>query len=186
MSSYSCDRLVLHIHWIISKPPEPGWSDIRQNTFGHTLYWIHEGKGVFSSGGIDYAIESGTLVYLHPELPLFMRADERIPLRMTMVLFECAAYRHEGPGSGWALEPVGRLGLPFIRRFAPVRAKELGKRFLEAESLWVPGNAVKEALAKSLLLRLLADMHQTTETEGRLERNERSMAESLLQAKDYI
>ncbi|UJF34414.1 AraC family transcriptional regulator [Paenibacillus hexagrammi] len=183
--SYTCDQLIPHIHWALSKPPIPGWKDIRQNTFGHTLYWIHDGVGIFSTDSSDFRVESGTLLYLHPGMELFMESDEHVPLRMTMLLFECAQYQISADGN-WEVLQVDQLELPFVQRFSSHKTKELGKIFLEAEMCWVPGNAAKETKAKALLLELLADFHGDALKESRVSGEEGNVREALIKVKDYI
>lgn len=156
--AYKVDRLLTHIHWVLDKPTGPDWSDIRRNAIAHTLYWIHEGKGRFAADR-DYAVEGGMLAYLKPGMPLSMRSDPDYPLHMTMVLFDCAAYVHDG--NSWVgIKPVPLLDLPFLRRYGQKRANEFNTWFRQAAIEWIPGNTEGEAMAKTILQRILIEAHR--------------------------
>lgn len=155
---YAVDRLVTHIYWVLDKPTGPGWKDIRRNVNVHSFYWIHEGKGWFAADR-EYAVEGGTLAYLKPGMALSMRSDPDYPLHMTMLLFDCAAYVHDG--NGWVgVKPLPRLSLPFLRRFGTDGAKAFGMWFRQAALYWVPGHAEGEAMAKTILMRVLLEAHR--------------------------
>ncbi|GIO92292.1 MULTISPECIES: AraC family transcriptional regulator [Paenibacillus] len=163
---YALGNMVVHIHWVLAKPALPGWEDIRQTVSGHTFYYIYSGKGIFRSEEGDVEVEGGTLVYLWPRLPLHMKSSETHPLRMTMLLFDCASLRKNE--NGWdAPEPIERLRLPFLLPLQSERMGKIGELFREAEREWVPGDLVREARVKSVWYRLLQEVHEAAEAGGR-------------------
>lgn len=161
---YSQGDLVSHIHWVLAKPAVPGWEDIRRTVSGHTFYFIYSGKGVFIREEGEQIVEGGTLAYLWPGMPLFMKSSDTHPLRMTMLLFDCASLRKSG--NGWdPLEPVERLQLPFLMPLQKDRIGRIGSLFQEAESEWVPGDPGREARLKSVWYRLIQELHEAAESE---------------------
>ncbi|MBB3113325.1 AraC-like DNA-binding protein [Paenibacillus phyllosphaerae] len=163
---YAVGNMAVHIHWVLAKPALPGWEDIRQTVSGHTFYYIYSGKGIFRSEEGDQEVEGGTLVYLWPGLPLYMKSSEAHPLRMTMVLFECASLTKNE--QGWeGPEPMERLRLPFLLPLPSDRVGKIGGLFREAEREWVPGDSVREARVKSIWYRLVQEAHEAAEAGGR-------------------
>ncbi|WP_150275583.1 AraC family transcriptional regulator [Paenibacillus tepidiphilus] len=181
---YELGNLAAHIHWVLAKPAVPGWEDIRQNVSGHTFYYIYSGKGVFRCEEGDREVEAGTVVYLWPGLPLYMKSSEAYPLRMTMLLFDCASLRRSV--EGWEVpEPISRLRLPFLMTLQSERIRRIGALFREAERGWVPGDPVREARVKSLWYRLLPELHEAAE-EGDIKRSEQDMAATLRRFKEQL
>jgi len=163
---YALGNMVVHIHWVIAKPPLPGWEDIRQTVTGHTFYYIYSGKGVFRCEGEEVEVEANTLVYLWPGLPLYMKSSEAHPVRMTMVLFDCALL--EKTEEGWGVpQPIDRLNLPFLLPLPSDRIVRIGEQFREAEQEWVPGDTVRETRVKAVWYRLLQEAHEAAEAGGR-------------------
>lgn len=163
--AYALSQLVAHIHWVLAKPAVPGWADIRQNIGGHTFYYIHSGRGVFRRGEEEISVEAGTFAYLWPGMPLFMKAADTQPLRMTMLLFDCAWLRKSG--SEWEqAKPIERLRLPFLMDLKKDRKAKVGMLFREAESEWVPGDQGREARVQSVWYRLIQELHEAAETDG--------------------
>lgn len=163
---YALGNLVAHIHWVIAKPPLPGWEDIRQTVSGHTLYYIYSGKGTFYCEDEVIEVEGNTLVYLWPGLPLYMKSSEAHPLRMRMLFFDCALL--EKNETGWSTpEPIERLDLPFLLPLQSEQIGRIGEYFREAEKKWVPGDPVREARVKSVWYRLLQEVHEAAEAGGR-------------------
>lgn len=160
--AYSRGNLSAHIHWVLSKPGLPGWTDIRRTLSGHTFYYIHSGKGFFGQDGSEVQVEGGTLAYMWPGLALAMRSSELQPLRMTMMLFDCAELSMED-GLWKGPVPVDRLELPFLMPLSAKRAEEISRLFLEGEVLWVPGDPRKEGLVQSLWHRLIQELHDAAE-----------------------
>jgi AraC family transcriptional regulator len=161
---YSQGELVSHIHWVLAKPAVPGWEDIRQTISGHTFYYIYSGKGIFRRGEEDYIVEEGTLAYLRPGMPLYMKSSDTHPIRMTMMLFDCAMLRKVG--NGWdPLKPVEQLQLPFLMHFHKDGMRIIGSLFHEAESEWVPGDPGSGARVKSVWYRLIQELHESAEAE---------------------
>lgn len=156
---YALGSLVAHIHWVLAKDAVPGWEDIRRTVSGHTFYYIYSGKGVFRTEEGDQAVEGGTLVYLWPGLPLYMKSSESYPLRMTMLLFDCAVLgRNEDKWDN--LEPIDRLQLPFLMPLQIERQGKIGALFREAEGEWVPGDQARDARVKSVWYRLIQELHE--------------------------
>ncbi len=162
---YALGNMVVHIHWVIAKPL-PGWEDIRQTVSGHTFYYIYSGKGTFRCEESDLEVSGGTLVYLWPGLPLYMKSSDAHPLRMTMILFDCASLiKNENE---WDTpKSIERLRLPFIMPLQSERAGRIGEQFREAEREWVPGDLVRETRVKSVWYRLVQEVHEAAEAGGR-------------------
>ncbi|MDQ1909821.1 AraC family transcriptional regulator [Paenibacillus sp. GD4] len=154
--AYDLNRLTLHIQWVLDKPTLPGWMDTRNNIGAHTFYWIHEGKGTFTTDR-DYEVEGGYLAYMKPGLRMSMRSDEAFPLQMTMVLFDCASVGYDVTWTGVA--PLKALELPFLRKFGTEQAKRIGGQFRHIDKCWVPGGAGGAMRSKAALLELLHDLH---------------------------
>ncbi|MGD0031199.1 AraC family transcriptional regulator [Paenibacillus illinoisensis] len=163
---YALGNMVVHIHWVLAKPALPGWEDIRQTVSGHTFYYIYSGKGIFRCEDRDVEVSGGTLVYLWPGLPLYMKSSEAHPLRMTMLLFDCASLRKNE--YAWDLpEPIERLRIPFLLPLQSDRMGRIGEQFREAEREWVPGDLVREARIKSIWYRLIQEVHEAAEAGAR-------------------
>lgn len=163
--SYSLSRLTVHIHWMLAKDTYPGWKDIRQTTDMHTLYWIREGRGRFRSGDREFPAGEGMLLYLHPGMELHMETEPEAPLRMLMLLFDCAEASY-GDRVWKELLPVSRLELPSLSRFSPEQASGMTNRFTELLRSWVPGVAGSELHVGAGLLKLLADLHGSARDSG--------------------
>ena len=138
----------------------------RQTVSGHTFYYIYNGKGIFRCEGRDVEVGGGTFVYLWPGLPLYMKSSEAHPLRMTMLLFDCASLR-KGEHGWEAPEPIERLRLPFLLPLQSEYMGKIGGLFREAEREWVPGDLVREARVKSVWYRLVQEVHEAAESGGR-------------------
>lgn len=164
---YALGNLVVHIHWVIAKPALPGWEDIRQTVSGHTFYYIYSGKGVFRCENKDVEVERGTLVYLWPGLSLYMKSSEAYPLRMTMLLFDCASLRRIEENEWSIPEPIERMRMPFLLQLKSEHMGKIGELFREAEREWVPGDFVREARVKSVWYRLVQELHEAAEAGGR-------------------
>ncbi|KAF6655203.1 AraC family transcriptional regulator [Paenibacillus polymyxa] len=163
---YALGNMVVHIHWVLAKPPLPGWEDIRQTVSGHTFYYIYSGKGTFRCEEKDIEVGGGTLVYLWPGLPLYMKSSDAHPLRMTMLLFDCASLMKNENKWGTP-KPIEQLRLPFLMPLQSERAGRIGGQFREAEREWVPGDLVQEARVKSVWYRLVQEVHEAAEAGGR-------------------
>ncbi|MCA0756897.1 AraC family transcriptional regulator [Paenibacillus sp. N4] len=181
---YALGNMVVHIHWVLDKPAQPGWEDIRQTVSGHTFYYIYSGKGIFRCEEGDQEVEAGTLVYLWPGLPLYMKSSEAHPLRMTMLLFDCASLRKSE--DGWdAPEPIERLRLPFLLPLQSEYMGKIGGLLREAEREWVPGDLVREARVKSVWYRLVQEVHEAAEAGGR-HSDEEGIAAALRRFKEKL
>jgi len=156
---YALGGLVAHIHWVLVKPAIAGWEDIRQTTTGHTFYYIYSGKGTFYCEGEEYQVEGNTFVYLWPGLELYMRSSQTQPLRMTMMLFDCATVQI-GEG-GWQ-QPIAveRLQLPFLTQLQHNQAATISHLFQQLEREWVPSDAAQDVKIKSGWYRLIHEIHE--------------------------
>lgn len=162
---YILSDLAVYIHWVLAKPAVPGWKDIRRTVTGHTFYYIHSGKGIIRREEGDEVVEGGTLVYLRPGLRLAMKSSEAHPLRMTMLLFECASLQIGE--NGWELpKPVERLRLPFRIPLGIDQKRVVGLLFEEVEREWVPGDSGRETKVKSVWYRLVQELHEVAEAAG--------------------
>jgi AraC-like DNA-binding protein len=160
--SYPIHRLVQHIHFVLDKSTYPGWEDIRNLVNVHSLYWIHEGEGTFLTN-VEHKVQAGMMVYLKPGLEMSMRSKPESPLRMTMILFDCAEYGYEA--ALWqGITPVRKLRLPFLSQFRSSQAEEIGALFLEIQQGWHTG-AGGETLAHPKMQVLLHKLHQNERTD---------------------
>lgn len=181
---YALGNLVVHIHWVIAKPALPGWEDIRQTVSGHTFYYIHSGKGVFRCEDMDVEVSGGTLVYLWPGLSLQMKSSEAFPLRMTMLLFDCASLRRIE--NEWSIpEPIKQMRIPFLLQLQGERMVKVGELFQETERDWVPGDFVREARVKSVWYRLVQELHEVAEA-GERHSGEEGITAALRRFKDKL
>ncbi|MDR6880939.1 AraC family transcriptional regulator [Bacillus sp. 3255] len=155
--TYNLNRLALHIHVVLDKVTYPGWEDMRNLVNVHSLYWIHEGEGTFLTN-TEHSVQAGMLAYLKPGLEMSMRSEPHAPLRMTMVLFDCAEIGYDAVWKN--VTPVERLGLPFLSQFSPSQSEELGPLFREIHQEWSPGVAAGALVSQAKLQILLHKLHQ--------------------------
>ncbi|UQZ35795.1 AraC family transcriptional regulator [Paenibacillus sp. PK3_47] len=181
---YAAGNLTAHLHWVVAKPAVPGWEDIRQTVSGHTLYYIYSGEGVFRCEEEELEVEAGTVVYLWPGLPLYMKSSGSHPLRMTMLLFDCASLQKTG--EEWGIpEPVERLRLPLLMPLTGERMRRIAGLFQEAERQWIPGDPVRDARVKSVWHCLVQELHEAAEEEESGSR-EKGITAALNLLKDYL
>ncbi|WP_052380440.1 AraC family transcriptional regulator [Paenibacillus camerounensis] len=162
---YSLNNLTVHIHFVLNKVTYPGWEDIRNLVNVHSLYWIHEGEGVFITN-IEHEVKAGMLVYLKPGLHLSMRAKANAPLRMTMLLFDCAELSYEAVWKGFV--QIEDLKLPFLSYFSERKAETLGDSFYDIYKNWMPGMNDGAVVSQAKLLILLFNLHQTIQADWNL------------------
>lgn len=165
---YNLNRLVLHIHFVLDKVTYPGWEGIRNLVNVHSLYWIHEGEGTFLTN-TEHKVQAGMLAYLRPGLELSMRSEPHAPLRMTMVLFDCAELEYDAVWKD--VTPIEKLNLPFLSRYGLPQVEELSLLFREIRKDWFPGVAAGAAVSQAKLQILLHKLHQ-------IEQPDWSLAES--------
>ncbi|MCG7381216.1 AraC family transcriptional regulator [Paenibacillus sp. ACRRY] len=158
---YRINNLALHIRFILDKETYPGWEDIRNLVNVHSLYWIHEGEGTFLTN-TEHEVRAGMLTYLKPGLKLSMRSKPHSPLRMTMVLFDCAEFVYEA-GVWQQISPIEKLRLPFLSQYRRAQAEEIGSMFHDIHNEWVAGIAVGETVAHPKMQMLLHKLHQNEE-----------------------
>jgi len=163
---YRMNNLVLHIHFVLDKTTYPGWEDIRNLVNVHSLYWIHEGEGTFLTN-TEHKVQAGMLVYLRPGLEMSMRSEAQAPLRMTMILFDCAAFIYEA--AVWkGITPVEKLRLPFLSQYRKSQSEEIGSLFLEIHKEWFVGTAAGETAAHPKMQMLLYKLHQNVQPDWNL------------------
>lgn len=107
---YNLNNLTVHIHFVLNKNTYPGWEDIRNLVNVHSLYWVHEGEGIFKTN-IEHKVEAGMLIYLKPGLQMSMRSKSDDPLRMTMLLFDCAELPYDAVWKD--IVQIEALNIPF-------------------------------------------------------------------------
>lgn len=181
---YSLGHLAVHIRWVVAKTAVPGWEDFRRTLSVQALYYIHSGQGIFTCEGRDNAVEGGMLFYLWPGLPLVMKSSDSNPLRMTMLLFDCASVQMEE--DRWLpLVPVDRLRLHFQVPLQPDRSGKISTLFKEAERKWVPGDPGHEAQVKSIWYRLVQEIHEAAEV-GVLVEGIPQLSETLRRMKECL
>lgn len=130
------------------------------------------------------AVEGGDLFYLWPGLPLSMKSSDSNPLRMTMLLFDCASLQIGE--NGWQQPvPVERLRLPFLIQLQPDRSGKISTLFKEAERKWVPGDPGHEAQVKSIWYRLVQEIHEAVEAGAGVE-GAKKLSDTLRQIKESL
>ncbi|WP_151736968.1 helix-turn-helix transcriptional regulator [Paenibacillus tengchongensis] len=162
---YNLNDLIVHIHFVLDKVTYPGWEDIRNLVNVHSLYWIHEGEGTFLTN-LEHQVQAGMLVYLKPGLHMSMRSESSAPLRITMLLFDCAELVYDAVWQN--VLPVGKLALPFISQFHGSEAEELSERFREFHQEWSPGLPAGTAVSKAKLQLLLHKLHRSAQADWSL------------------
>lgn len=106
-------NLVMDIHWIHDKTTFPHWTDIRQNTSVHSLYWIQEGEGAFRTEKAEHLVSPDMLFYLRPGLSMEMSSGGLEPLRITMILLSLYTLSPSAHNQG-RVQPLHTLPLPFL------------------------------------------------------------------------
>jgi AraC-like DNA-binding protein len=155
--NYNLNNLVPHIHFVLDKVTYPGWEDIRNLVNVHSFYYIHEGEGTFLTN-TEHKVQAGMLTYLRPGLEMSMRSEPHAPLRMTMVLFDCAELDYDAVWKD--VTPIGKLRLPFLSRYRVPQAEELGRLFREINQDWFPGIVGGAVVSQAKLQILLHKLHQ--------------------------
>lgn len=162
---YNLNDLSVHIHFVLDKVTYPGWEDIRNMVNVHSLYWIHEGEGVFRTN-TQHKVQAGMLIYLKPGLQMSMRSEMDAPLRMTMLLFDCAELGYDAVWKD--VQPIGTLRLPFLSQYCDQQAEELGRMFREIHQDWLPGLTAGTAVSRAKSQILLHKLHQTVQADWNL------------------
>ena len=156
-TNYPLNHLVVNIHVVLNKITYPGWEDVRNLVNVHSLYWIYEGKGSFLTNS-ELQVEKGMLAYLKPGLKMSMRSEADAPLRIIMILFDCALFQYETVWKG--LTPLEKLNLPFLSRYHASQALELHPLFEEIFQVWNAGASEDHGLVHPKLQLLLHKLHQ--------------------------
>lgn len=157
-TQYRMNQVVLHMHFVIDKITHPGWEDIRNVVNVHSLYWIHEGEGTFLTN-IEHKVQAGMLVYLRPGLEMSMRSEPHAPLRMTMVLFDCAQFVYEA--AMWReVTPIEKLAIPFLSQYPKAQAEDIGAMFHDIQKEWSADIISEESAAYPKMQLLLHKLHQ--------------------------
>jgi AraC family transcriptional regulator len=113
--TYKLSELMLKIELVYDKPPLPGWQDVRRSIHVHSLYWVHQGTGVFTLDGRELEVGAGTLLYLKPGIELMMKSATDHPLHMTMILFQTAVVIHrDAKWQAEALEAIDIKDVHFL------------------------------------------------------------------------
>jgi AraC family transcriptional regulator len=164
-NDYKLNDLTVHIHFVLDKATYPGWEDIRNMVNVHSLYWIHEGKGVFLTN-VEHNVEAGMLIYLKPGLKLSMRSQMDAPLRITMLLFDCAELGYDAV---WKeVKPIVKLRLPFLSQYNQQQAEEISQLVWEIHQDWLPGLTDGIAVSRAKMQILLHMLHQTVKPDWNL------------------
>jgi len=124
----------------------------------HSLYWIHEGEGTFLTN-TEHKVQAGMLVYLRPGLEMSMRSEPQSPLRMTMVLFDCAEFSYDA--AVWkGITSIQKLRIPFLSQYRKSLSEEISSLFLDVHDEWFSGIAAGETAAHPKMQMLLHKLHQ--------------------------
>ncbi|MDF2936880.1 MAG: transcriptional regulator, AraC family [Paenibacillaceae bacterium] len=162
-------ELMLKIELIYDKPPLPGWQDQRRSIHLHSLYWVHEGRGVFTLDGCQFPVGPGTLLYLCPGRELWMLSDTDNPLHMTMILFQAAAVTHTG--GIWEVKQLTSLETAEVQTLRGTDQEDCESRIKALRKAWAPGDDGREAAACNLLLRLIRAVSGRRAARGGQERS---------------
>ncbi|ASA21607.1 helix-turn-helix transcriptional regulator [Paenibacillus donghaensis] len=164
-TGYNLNDLIVHIHFVLDKVTYPGWEDIRNMVNVHSLYWIHEGEGIFLTN-VEHKVQAGMLIYLKPGLKMSMRSQMDAPLRMTMLLFDCTELGYD---AGWQdVKPIGTLRLPFLSQYCNQQAEEIGRLFWGIHQEWLPGLNAGTAVSQAKSQILLHRLHLTVQSDWNL------------------
>lgn len=162
---YNLNDLSVHIHFVLDKVTFPGWEDIRNMVNVHSLYWIHEGEGFFRTN-VEHKVQAGMLAYLKPGLKMSMRSEMEAPLRITMLLFDCAELGYDAVWRN--VRPIETLRLPFLGQYGPGQAEEIGAMFREINQEWLPGQTAGTAVSRAKTQILLHKLHQSARADWNL------------------
>ncbi|MFC4322275.1 AraC family transcriptional regulator [Litchfieldia salsa] len=154
---YNLSHLGVHIHFVLDKVTYPGWEDIRNLVNVHSLYWIHEGEGTFLTN-TEHKVQAGMMTYLRPGLEMSMRSEPHAPLRITMILFDCAELVYDALWKD--IIPIDKLRLPFLSQYTLKQSEELGILCREIHHEWEPGIADGASVSQAKLQILLHKLHQ--------------------------
>ncbi|MEK5448223.1 helix-turn-helix transcriptional regulator [Paenibacillus sp. FSL R7-0331] len=164
-NAYNLNDLSVHIHFVLDKVTFPGWEDIRNMVNVHSLYWIHEGEGIFRTN-VEHKVQAGMLAYLKPGLKMSMRSEMEAPLRITMLLFDCAELGYDAVWRN--VRPIETLRLPFLSQYGPRQAEEIGVMFREINQEWLPGQTAGTAVSRAKTQILLHKLHQSVQADWNL------------------
>lgn len=164
-NAYNLNDLSVHIHFVLDKVTFPGWEDIRNMVNVHSLYWIHEGEGIFRTN-VEHKVQAGMLAYLKPGLKMSMRSEMEAPLRITMLLFDCAELGYDAVWRN--VRPIETLRLPFLSQYGPGQAEEIGAMFREINQEWLPGQTAGTAVSRAKTQILLHKLHQSVRADWNL------------------
>lgn len=156
-------NLVMDIHWIHDKMTFPHWTDIRQNTSVHSLYWIQEGEGIFCTETEEHPVSPGMLFYLRPGLSMEMSSRDRNPLRITMILLSLYILSPSADNQG-RVQPLHALPLPFLMQPGRESGRALGQLFRRIAGGWVPGSPGSGMKTQALLYQLLYEIFQAKDS----------------------
>lgn len=165
VNAYNLNDLSVHIHFVLDKVTFPGWEDIRNMVNVHSLYWIHEGEGIFRTN-VEHKVQAGMLAYLKPGLKMSMRSEMEAPLRITMLLFDCAELGYDAVWRN--VRPIETLRLPFLGQYGPGQAEEIGAMFREINQEWLPGQTAGTAVSRAKTQILLHKLHQIVRADWNL------------------
>jgi AraC-like DNA-binding protein len=138
---------------VYDKKPLPAWQDTRRTLNVHSLYWVHEGRGIFTLEENDLSVHAGSFFYLKPGRELLMKSSFDHPLHMSMILFETAAVTLEH--GVWSAQPLTLLDIPETLVFEGTDKEEMESRVKAVRVAWAPGDDWREAAANHQLLKLL-------------------------------
>jgi AraC family transcriptional regulator len=120
---------------------------------GHTLYWIHEGEGKFTSKEQTILVTSGTLLYASPGLQVQYTSDEKYPMEFTIIRFDCMTL--DNHKDSWVAAPVEHLGLPFCMPTSNIDRLEMDGLIQSLIKRWNPTSIGGEVGTKAALSELI-------------------------------
>lgn len=147
--------IALKILWVYDKPTHQGWNEPRINTSIHSFYWIHKGKGSFSTEAGSFGVEAGMLAYIPPGQKLRMIANNECPFHIIMVLFDCIALPYQDKQWG-AQAKLPTLGLPFLERLEKPAASQIDNLFIQLNKRFIPDVPSLEIECKCYLFSIFS------------------------------
>lgn len=154
----SMSYTIYPIHLVYDKPPIPGWEDIRHKLSVHSLYWICDGKGLFTSEEGSFDVHKGMMVYLKPGFKLSMKSDFRQPLHVMMLLFDVVSITPDDNGKNYKSEMAETLDLPVVRLFSPEQEKQINERIRYIARNWTSGQSAHQVEIQYEAASLIAGM----------------------------
>ncbi|MNW28832.1 HTH-type transcriptional activator Btr [compost metagenome] len=146
------NQMYLHIYFILRRKTTGEWVGSRKHLSGHTLYWVHEGEGSFTTQE-SVEVKSGSLVYAPPGLNVSYQSHNRNPMNFTIIRFECITV--EAQANAWVTHPVEHLRLPLLVATTRNDHVEMEGMMTRLIRKWNPASPCGEVGSKAALSEVL-------------------------------